>query len=143
MHNSGNISFDAGRPAHRCKLTAEINSNLQFFLLMRFTTTLMITSIPRIFLSAATCAFFAQVESCEQAGSDNRLSPPGDEVCPDMPIYLISGQIITSPLSVSISGYNNCSFELGRQKMTPLSPLLKNTVDGPKLNHHRLKPVVV
>ena len=25
--------------------------------------------------------------------------------------------------------------------MTPLPPLLKNTVDGPKLNHHRLKPV--
>jgi hypothetical protein len=25
------------------------------------------------------------------------------------------------------------SFELERQKMTPLSPLLKNTVDGPKL----------
>jgi hypothetical protein len=96
MHNSGNISFDAGRPAHRCKLTAEINSNLQFFLLMRFTTTLMITSILRIFPSEATCAFFAQVESGEQAGSDNRLSPPGDGVCPDMPIYLISGQIITS-----------------------------------------------
>jgi len=27
-----------------------------------------------------------------RAGSDNRLSPPGDGVCPDIPIYLISGQ---------------------------------------------------
>jgi hypothetical protein len=28
---------------------------------------------------------------------------------------------------------SNCSFELERQEMTTLSPLLKNTVDGPKL----------
>jgi hypothetical protein len=63
MHNSGNISFDAGRPAHRYKLTAEINSNLQFFLLMRFTTTLMFTSFSYGLLSEPTVAFFATTET--------------------------------------------------------------------------------